>query len=1389
MGKVKNALTFFLCVLLIVPASATAGPRTNPFTPGQTLDPGAELFEPCGPADANCFPAVLGVDDEGSPLTGNVLKFNFVGAGVSAINNAGIVTVTVSSGGLTSLTNGNIYIGNASNIPTAQTLTGDASLSSTGVLTIATASSTVRGLLTSADWNTFNNKVATTRSISTAVGSGLSGGGDLSSNRGLSLDINGLASKSTALMADTIPVFDSSTNSTRKITRSDFLQGIVGALLYQGVYNATTNTPSITDASGAAGHTYAVSVAGTRDFGSGPLSLGAGDFLIHNGTVWQVAPSSNTINTIFGRTGNVTASTGDYIAAQITNIASGTISATDVQSALNELDTEKLTKDLASANIFIGNGSGVATGVALSGDASISNAGVLTISNTAVTLSRLASDAVNSAKIVDDSIVNADINASANIALSKLASGTSIVTSLTTPTGTNANGGSISSNVLTLSLADGANPGLLSIGTQTIAGAKTFTSAPTFSTMTAGSILFGGTAGLVSQNNTNLFWDDANNRLGIGTMTPGSALDVKGTLRLSGATSGFVGFAPAAAAGSTIYTLPSADGTSGQVLSTNASGVLSWATAGGSSQWTTNGSKIYYNTGNVGIGTNDPVDKLQVGDGTADFRLSVMSNTTKQFTAKNASGNSVKYGASTDSLPNAVISNNDDTALMTLLYGGNVGIGTTTPSAKLSITGSGTGTGLAFLIANSSNVNRFQVQDNGNAALAGSLAVGSTSGLQWGNNGSAGSITGFLQYLSNGVLLMSDSGANNFGRLILGGNTSAYPSIKRNGAGIDIRLGDDSGFANLTALSGSFTGSGNSYFTGNVGIGTTTPGSTLDVKGTLRLSGATSGFVGFAPAAAAGSTIYTLPSADGTAGQILSTNASGVLSWATNSGATSLATPTGTNANGGSITNNVLTLSFANGSNPGLVSTGTQTIAGAKTFTTAPTFSSMTAGSVTFAGTAGVVSQDNANLFWDDTNNRLGIGTAVPKSLLTINRSGTEMAASTYDVLRLISNDHPVMRLFDGDGTVAAIGPDNNTFYIGSSGSWTFKNGTTQTGELYNTGTNVATISVVGAYVQASDRREKHDITDLTYGLETVLKLKPSSYVYNIDETNATSLGFIAQDLLNVVPEVVSSNGEGNAQRYAVNYSGLIPVLVKSIQDLNFKVETGFGSMSVEEIEDFAHAGAIASYLDAIKAEGPRNPVAYIAQKMEDGFSAVGDFVAERVTAINGYFENLFAKNIQTENLCIADAQGGETCITKEQLDMLLESAAAEASLSVGSRDSNGSNGGGGAVSDNPDQGAADDSSSEEPASDETTGDTLAETEPLPPEETTTEAETPVAEETAVEVEVAPEADASAEEETPAVDVPAPDEPTTPVTPSKKLTTHIAKSAGNLPVSLYNRDI
>jgi hypothetical protein len=56
------------------------------------------------------------------------------------------------------------------------------------------------------------------------------------------------------------------------------------------------------------------------------------------------------------------------------------------------------------------------------------------------------------------------------------------------------------------------------------------------------------------------------------------------------------------------------------------------------------------------------------------------------------------------------------------------------------------------------------------------------------------------------------------------------------------------------------------------------------------------------------------------------------------------------------------------------------------------TTTAFTAGSVVFAGASGVYSQDNSNLFWDDTNNRLGVGTTSPGS--SIETTGAVAAAS-----------------------------------------------------------------------------------------------------------------------------------------------------------------------------------------------------------------------------------------------------------------------------------------------------------------------------------------------------------------------------------------------------------
>ncbi len=65
------------------------------------------------------------------------------------------------------------------------------------------------------------------------------------------------------------------------------------------------------------------------------------------------------------------------------------------------------------------------------------------------------------------------------------------------------------------------------------------------------------------------------------------------------------------------------------------------------------------------------------------------------------------------------------------------------------------------------------------------------------------------------------------------------------------------------------------------------------------------------------------------------------------------------------------------------------------TFVTA-TLSGRTTGSVLFVGAASVIQQDNANFFWDDTNNRLGIGNATPARQLDVTGSSIFRAPIRY---------------------------------------------------------------------------------------------------------------------------------------------------------------------------------------------------------------------------------------------------------------------------------------------------------------------------------------------------------------------------------------------------------
>jgi len=101
-----------------------------------------------------------------------------------------------------------------------------------------------------------------------------------------------------------------------------------------------------------------------------------------------------------------------------------------------------------------------------------------------------------------------------------------------------------------------------------------------------------------------------------------------------------------------------------------------------------------------------------------------------------------------------------------------------------------------------------------------------------------------------------------------------------------------------------------------------------------------------------------------------------------------------------------------------------------------------------------------------------------------------------------------------------------------------------------NAATVVANLSITGVWTNASDARYKENIKDSPYGLATVMALKPRAYNL-INLADKPQIGFIAQEVIDVVPEVVESvhNSVTNEDRYTLSYGNMVAVLTKAIQE------------------------------------------------------------------------------------------------------------------------------------------------------------------------------------------------------------------------------------------------
>jgi hypothetical protein len=633
----------------------------------------------------------------------------------------------------------------------------------------------------------------------------------------------------------------------------------------------------------------------------------------------------------------------------------------------------------------------------------------------------------------------------------------------------------------------------------------------TFSSLTSGRVIFAGASGLLTDS-SDLFWDNTNARLGIGTSSPAYRLDVLRNVNganlinidnqwgTSGANAGLQ-LTTADVAGSSTSTFTLQKYKNGQVSIAN-----NETNAAANMVFTVGASERVRITsaGDVGIGTSSPVSQLTIysssgtasgqynspstitlwngstaGDigGTIAFGGSSLSTTAKTFFASisssvyasDASGTTGRLIFSTKSTQGATTL----TERMRINESGLVGIGTTNPIAKLQIESSGNG--LAVGANNFTPVASTMVQINasGNSSSENILVLASLNagvratfradgkvGLGTSTPLAALDVTSTAAGITDALVLANYQSGSGTGSQINFRGQRGAPSAQVEYGYIRATMEDYAGtpYLNLAVMGGV------------MGVGTITPNVRFEVASTNRDTAELS--------------VYTSDTSGGR-GQRMSF-------WR----------------------------NYTIGSS-------------------APFRAAYIANINNDDGFSSSNAQDMA--FFTKS------GTAEPAERVRILYNGTTIFGKTTADVGTTG-----FRIDGSGSTYASITTGNDSYYIYNTTTSSYRFYVTSLGTIYATNTTISAIS---------DQRLKENVQDLDAGLDKIMALKPRKFDWKSGKGKDIKgdRGWIAQEFEQVFPDMIDTWKDPapvGEEPYKSVRADLIPVLVKAMQEQQAIIES-----------------------------------------------------------------------------------------------------------------------------------------------------------------------------------------------------------------------------------------